>query len=104
MRNRGYIYLIKNEYMPNLYKIGQTNNMKRRLAELNSPTSIPAPFEIECVYEVRNYKIAEKALHEVFDRYRVSPNREFFLVDPEQVKYILDKEGRDITYKIISEG
>ena len=40
----GFVYVLKNECMPGLLKIGITDNMPERLRTLNN-TSVPVQFE-----------------------------------------------------------
>jgi ribosomal protein S27E len=48
---RGYVYVLSNESMPGLVKIGFTaRDITKRVTELNSGTAVPAPFVIEGVF------------------------------------------------------
>jgi len=84
------IYVLTNESMPNLVKIGKTTrkDVKTRMNELYSSG---VPFQFECVYavEVEDCSTVEKALHVAFNPSRVNPKREFFSIDPEQAIAIL---------------
>lgn len=77
--NKGIVYLLTNECMPGIVKIGMTSraDMDNRLKELYT-TGVPQPFE--CVYacKVDCFKELEQALHEAFEPQRINPNREFF--------------------------
>ena len=88
--NSQIVYLLTNEAMPNLVKIGKTtrSDIKTRMNELYS-SGVPFPFE--CVYavEVEDCTIVEKALHLAFDPSRANPKREFFSIDAEQAIVIL---------------
>jgi len=76
---RGYVYLLSNESMPNIYKVGYTTaNPYFRASQLSSSTSCPTPFQIVCFAEFEDAYEAEKHLHDVFTDYRVNPNKEFF--------------------------
>ncbi len=78
------IYILTNEAMPNYIKVGKTNNLERRVKELDN-TSTPLPFE--CVYaaKVADASFVEKQLHDAFADHRVRSNREFFEISPERV-------------------
>ena len=84
------VYILTNEAMPNLVKIGKTtrSDVQTRMNELYSSG---VPFQFECVYavEVDDCNVVEKALHVAFDPNRVNPKREFFSIDPEQAIAIL---------------
>lgn len=72
--NYGFVYFIRNG---ELYKIGITENLLRRVKELN-------PDEILNVVRCINYKELERKLHEHFKHKRV-PQTEYFRLDPRQV-------------------
>lgn len=82
------IYVLINESMPGYVKIGKTNNLLKRLKDLDQ-TPVPLPFQ--CYYAVRApvAKNLESKLHAVFDSVRARSNREFFKVDPAQVVNVL---------------
>lgn len=92
-KNTGYVYLLTNPVMPGLVKIGMTErqDLEQRLRELYT-TGVPVPFE--CVYAARvnqgDCRRIERALHTAFGPQRVNENREFFRINPEQAKVILE--------------
>jgi hypothetical protein len=93
------VYVLINEAMPNLVKIGKTtrSDVKTRMSELYSSG---VPYQFECVYavEVNDCSTVEKALHVAFNPNRVNPKREFFSIDPEQAIAILKLLGtKDVT-------
>ena len=83
------VYIITNESMPDLVKIGITSNpIEQRLKELNN-TSVPLPFSCYYAAEVENAAHVEKVLHAAYDDSRINPNREFFSISPEAARAIL---------------
>lgn len=88
--------------MPDTIKIGFTDNLSRRLRELDN-TSTPLPFECFYALELEDARGIEDLLHEAFDDKRVRQNREFFNCTPEQAKSALKiaekMGGRDVTPK-----
>ena len=81
----GYVYIVENDRMPGIIKIGMTEgDLKGRIDALFD-TSVPVPFT--CVYAARveNPKSVESALHDAFGDKRVHPGREFFEVAPTRV-------------------
>ena len=88
--------------MPDTIKIGFTDNLSRRLRELDN-TSTPLPFECFYALDVEDARGIEDLLHEAFDDKRVRQNREFFNCTPEQAKSALKiaekMGGRDVTPK-----
>ena len=98
-KNNQIVYVLTNEAMPNLVKIGKTtrSDVKTRMSELYSSG---VPYQFECVYavEVNDCSTVEKALHVAFNPNRVNPKREFFSIDPEQAIAILKLLGtKDVT-------
>jgi hypothetical protein len=80
------IYVLTNEAMPGLVKIGlTTDSIESRISSLSATTSIPLPFECFFAAEVANCGKLEKQLHQLFSESRINPKREFFKVDPEKV-------------------
>ncbi len=78
----GYVYVLSNPSMPNIYKIGCTSNsVNTRIAELSSSTNIPTPFEEAYSFIVPDMEKAEAILHNELKEYRVNLNREFFKID-----------------------
>ncbi len=94
------VYILTNESMPEIIKIGFTDNLSRRLRELDN-TSTPLPFECFYAVEVDDAKVIENLLHEAFDDKQVRKRREFFYCTPEQAKSALKiaekMGGRDVT-------
>lgn len=87
---QGSVYILSNPSMPNIVKIGVTqDSVENRCKTISKPTGVPTPFEVEYECTVSDcYKI-EKALQAAFAPYRVSENREFFKVNTAQVTAIL---------------
>ena len=83
------VYILSNQSMPETIKIGITDNLERRMRELDN-TSTPLPFECYYAVEVQDAKVIEKKIHEGLDDKRVRQNREFFNTSPEQAKAILE--------------
>ncbi|MSO71881.1 MAG: GIY-YIG nuclease family protein [Alphaproteobacteria bacterium] len=83
------VYVLVNEAMPGLIKIGRTNNdLAARIRSLYQ-TGVPLPFEPYFACEVKDSAFVEAQLHEAFDDHRVSKNREFFRLAPARAKAAL---------------
>ena len=94
------IYILTNEAMPDLIKIGMTDNLDRRVRELSRASGVPLPFEVYYACEVERMTDVEPALHDAFLDFRVNPKREFFKMNPERAVSILKLlEKRDVTPK-----
>ena len=87
----GIVYLLTNPVMPGLTKIGKTNinGLESRLQTLYN-TSVPVPFQCFYACEVQDPDLVEKKLHNAFGDHRVNQKREFFEIDAERVKSVLE--------------
>lgn len=96
------VYILTNQSMPETIKIGITDNLERRIKELDN-TSSPLPFECYYAVEVKDASKIEKKIHEGLDDKRVRQNREFFNTSPEMAKSILEiaevMGGKNVTPK-----
>jgi T5orf172 domain-containing protein len=80
------IYVLTNEAMPGLVKIGRTSDgVEVRLSSLSCHAGVPLPFECHFGAEVDNGIRVENLLHRLFAPDRLNPRREFFRVEPERV-------------------
>ncbi len=88
--NEGIVYVLTNPAMPGLVKIGKTTqDVNQRLSQLYS-TGVPLPFDCEYAVKVDSMTLVEDALHTAFSSSRLNANREFFEVEVDQVRVILD--------------
>ncbi len=78
------VYVMTNEAMPGIIKIGYTDNVENRIKSLEG-TALPLPFECHYAARVENAKAIESTLHSLFSEYRIRQNREFFRLSPEKV-------------------
>lgn len=80
------VYILTNEAMPGLVKIGLTGDkVESRITQLNAVPGVPLPFECYYAAEVDDMKRVESLLHQLFSEHRINPKREFFKIDPEKV-------------------
>lgn len=85
-----FVYVLTNEAMPGLVKIGMTQApIEARMLQLDT-TGVPLPFECYYAARVNDQKRVEKALHEAFGDHRIRKSREFFRLDPYKAKVILE--------------
>jgi predicted GIY-YIG superfamily endonuclease len=80
-----YIYIIYEG--DDRFKIGRSNNIHKRIESYKTHNS-----QIEgylAVFEVKDSKLSEKALHRRYEPYRI--NREFFELPLEELKSLEDK-------------
>lgn len=89
----GKIYVLTNDSMPGIVKIGITEGkIEDRIKNLDN-TSLPLPFRFYFAIESDRYKDIGKFAHNAFADYRIRENREFFKVDPERVVAALRISG-----------
>ena len=86
------IYILTNEAMPDYIKIGKTDKDPFDRAKELFKTGVPLPFEVFYAKEISNEDVesVEKKIHEIFGDYRENPKREFFTVDPEKARTLLE--------------
>jgi T5orf172 domain len=93
----GIIYVLTNEAMPGLVKIGlTTDSVESRIANLSATSGVPLPFECHFAAQIPeevNLAKLEKTLHQLFADHRINPKREFFKVEPEKVVLALSIGG-----------
>ncbi|MGV6852803.1 MAG: GIY-YIG nuclease family protein [bacterium] len=96
--NTHIIYILTNEAMPDIIKIGKTERpIEQRMRDLYT-SGVPVPFECFHASVVDRSKNVESRLHSAFEKYRVNKNREFFEINPESVLEILEMvELQDVT-------
>jgi hypothetical protein len=105
----GFVYVVYNESMPELYKIGYTNRSPlERCRELSDKTSVPTQFKIYCYGEIENPSDFERKMHEAAERFRVNSSREFFKIPEDSLlkaglwikELCIHFVGSDLFYKL----
>lgn len=82
MPEHQWVYIMSNDSMPGLLKIGMTTTSpQQRNRELGSATGVPTPFRLEYSLEVSNARRVEQVIHKELSAYRVNRRREFFEID-----------------------
>ena len=94
------VYILINEAMPGIIKIGWTDkSVEERMKELDR-TATPLPFTCYYAKRVDDPTFVEQKLHQAFDEFRIRDNREFFRMSPDQAKAALEiASGEDVTPK-----
>lgn len=92
------VYVLTNEAMDGLVKIGRTTtSVEQRIKELDT-TSLPLPFQCFFAGEVADSSYVEAQLHKAFADKRVRNNHKFFRIDPNQVRAaIMLASPKDVT-------
>lgn len=75
----GYVYVMSNEAMPGVYKIGCTSRHPYERASDLYTTGVPTPFVVEYFININNYKNIEKLVHKKLSAYNFG--KEFFKYD-----------------------
>ncbi len=86
----GWLYVISSPSLPGLVKLGCTRrlNPTLRVRELSS-SSLPEPYHAHCFVFSDDCFELENNIHKYFDKERVSPDREFFRIEPKEAIDVL---------------
>lgn len=100
---KGYVYVLTNEAMPGLVKIGRSKHAAGVRAKqiYSGDTGVPLPFDVhfECLFD--DCIEAEASVHGELDDFRVNPVREFFKIDPDEaVIQVLKTKAWDYDHEI----
>ena len=84
------VYVLTNEYMPGLVKIGMTQreSVQTRIDELSRHSGVPVAFTCHYAAALPDGTTAtevEKILHQLFGEHRVNQRKEFFKLPAEKV-------------------
>lgn len=84
----GYVYILTNENIPNLVKIGYTDRTPlERANELSRHTGVPGNWEVYQFWKLPDARIWESRIFEEFKEYRETG--EFFKLKPTKAKEII---------------
>jgi len=100
----GFVYVLANQSMPGIYKIGHTTRAPmQRAAELSGTTGVPTPFIVAYYAEVLDPSKFERCAHETFATNRICQSREFFRMEPAELKQVFDLLDGECSHSIITE-
>ncbi len=89
---QGFIYIMTNPALKDMVKIGYATDVEVRRKQL-STTALPYEYEVYATYETSG-NLEDKKLHKMIDNLnpelRVSSNREFFLMSPQEAFELLE--------------
>lgn len=81
---RGFVYVMTNAAMPDLVKIGMTEcDPEARAQQLSQSSGVPTPFAVFASYRTPFANRVERLVHKRLNDARLSHNREFFAVSPD---------------------
>lgn len=87
-----FIYILENESLPGVVKIGRTEReVAKRVKELSSATGVPTEFTVFRKYVVEDSITAERKIHKRLAEFRVSDNREFFKLSADEAASFLEE-------------
>ncbi len=76
--SNGYIYILKNYYIPNVYKIGYTKrDTVERAKEISRDTGVPGDWEVAREWPVINAYETEQYIFLEFEEYRIQKKEMF---------------------------
>ncbi|CNG13537.1 T5orf172 domain [Mycobacterium tuberculosis] len=78
----GFVYVLSNEAMPGIVKVGMTTKLAEDRAKKLQETGVPLPFEVEFRSATSYPRAVESSAHVALAPFRVAPNREFFKCPP----------------------
>lgn len=91
--NSGYVYILINESMTGLIKIGRTKRDSRSRARELFKTGVPTPFQVAFEVFCDDYEAVEKKMHDELSDFRVNSNREFFKYPVHKAIRLLQQNG-----------
>ena len=89
----GYVYILTNEYLPGLLKIGMTTRTPEDRAVEISKTGVPGKWYVHYYLFVPNCTKIEKSVHQALHTFRVDINREFFKVEMDYAINVINEHG-----------
>lgn len=90
-----YVYILTNDTMPGLVKIGYTkNDPSKRAQQINAATGVAMDFNVEWAYPCYNGFELEQEVHTYLDSFRLNKNREFFKMTVEEAKSVIERLGK----------
>jgi hypothetical protein len=89
----GYVYVMTNEHIPNLIKIGMTTRTPTERSSELSSTGVPGRFSVEYSIFVPNCEQIEKRVHKALQEFRLSEDREFFKVEISTAIEVIEKHA-----------
>lgn len=98
-QKRGYVYVLSNQSMPGVLKIGRSIAGGKNRAKQIYTTGVPVPFDVEFEALVDDPAYVESFAHDRLSRFRVNGGREFFRCEiDEAVVCIMDCIARQMDH------
>lgn len=92
---RYYIYVLENDTMPGVLKIGYTGKKpEERATQLSKSTGVPTPFRVAFAVKCHDGEGMEYEVHQELKEYRVNNDREFFSCTLNEAQKAIEKIGQ----------
>lgn len=95
----GEVYMLSNDCMPGVYKVGRTTiGARERAKQIGCSTGVPSEYKVLANINTPFHKLVELKAHEKLNAYRVSDNREFFKCCPGIVLTAIESAIADVLH------
>jgi hypothetical protein len=99
-----YVYILVNNSMPGMVKIGMTRkNPHERAKEISSATGVPTPWFVVWYFKCYASRVLEARVHDHLSQYRVSEDREMFRIDSGTAQRVIEELGDMFSNALIAE-
>ena len=89
-----WVYVLENETLPGLLKIGYTKSTPdERAKQISNATGVPLPYKVAWAFRCFNGELLEGEVHHALRKYRVNNQREFFQISLEEAKQTINNIG-----------
>lgn len=102
--NAGYVYILTNESLGNLVKIGFTKNPPEHRASELYTTGVPTPYRVWSFDFVENANKVEEEVHVRLFKNRSNRDREFFCISPYEAKKVIDQVILEVREDFLKNG
>lgn len=89
--SQGYVYILTNPAMPDLVKIGMTTRSVEQRAEELFTSGVPHRFDVFHSAESPDCVELERQAHFYMKQFRCNDSREFFKIQPDDARQIIDR-------------
>lgn len=91
-----WVYVLENETLPGLLKIGYTKlTPDERAKQISNATGVPLPYKVAWAYRCFNGELLEGEVHHALKKYRVNNQREFFQISLNEAKETIETIGKN---------
>ena len=91
-----WVYVLENETLPGLLKIGYTKSTPdERAKQISNATGVPLPYKVAWAFRCFNGELLEGEVHHALRKYRVNNQREFFQVGLDEAKQTIESIGKN---------